>query len=102
MSVPKLHKSVQDHKKVCKITKTQFFIPIILFLVKKGYYGNESLGLAWDHIRVFQIAPSITTQGTALICIRPTNDSRLKWIFQDKQLDTCLRLYRSVFKFLLT
>ena len=23
-------------------------------MVKKGYYGNEGLGLAWDHVKVFQ------------------------------------------------
>ena len=42
-----------------RIARTQKFIPVIL--VKKGY-GNESLGLAWDHmgslqdrIKVFKI-----------------------------------------------
>ena len=43
-----------------RIARTQKFIPVIL--VKKGSYGNESLGLAWDHmgslqdrIKVFKI-----------------------------------------------
>ena len=30
-------------------------MPVMFFLVKKGvkkgFYGNESLGLAWDHAR---------------------------------------------------
>ena len=30
-------------------------------MVKKGYYGNEGLGLAWDHIKVHQMNPFITT-----------------------------------------
>ena len=49
--------SVQDHikvyrncVKVYKITQTEIFIPVILFLVKKvvkkGYYRNEGLSLA--------------------------------------------------------
>ena len=29
-------------------------------MVKKGYYGNESLGLAWDCVEVFQINPFYT------------------------------------------
>ena len=30
-------------------------------VVKKGYYGNESLGLAWDRVKVCQINPFYTT-----------------------------------------
>ena len=30
-------------------------------MVKKGYYGNESLGLAWDCIEVRQMNPFYTT-----------------------------------------
>ena len=55
--------SVQDHIKVygnCikvyKITQTEIFIPVILFLVKKvvkkGYCRNEGLSLAWDWMKV--------------------------------------------------
>ena len=57
------YKSVRDimwvyenHRKVYKIARTQTFIPIILFLVKKmvkkGYYKNESLSLACDGVKV--------------------------------------------------
>ena len=60
-----MHKSIQDRVKVCKITKTQAFIPVILFLakkmVKKGFGENEGLGLAWDCMDVRQIALYITT-----------------------------------------
>ena len=31
-------------------------------MVKKGYYGNEGLGLAWDCIEVCQVAPFSTTE----------------------------------------
>ena len=33
----------------------------INFLVKKRYYGNEGLSLAWDRIKVCQVALFITT-----------------------------------------
>ena len=53
--------------KVCIITQTQIFIPVILFLakkkmVKKEYYGNESFGLAWDCVKVHQIGPFSATK----------------------------------------
>ena len=50
-----------NHIKVSKIIEkckiTQIFIPVILFfwlkkVVKKGYYGNESLVLVWDRMEV--------------------------------------------------
>ena len=51
--------------KVYKITQTQIFTPIIFFLVKnrikKGYYRNENLSLAWDRMEVCQVALCITT-----------------------------------------
>ena len=30
-------------------------------MVEKGYYENESLSLAWDHMEVCQVALFITT-----------------------------------------
>ena len=30
-------------------------------MVKKGYYGNEASGLAWDHVKVPQTTLYITT-----------------------------------------
>ena len=30
-------------------------------MVKKGYYGYEGFGLAWDRIEVHQMNPFITT-----------------------------------------
>ena len=52
-----------NHIKVSKIIEkckiTQIFIPVVLILflwlkkvVKKGYYGNESLVLVWDCMEV--------------------------------------------------
>ena len=35
-------------------------------MVKKGYYGNEGLGLAWDCIEVRQMNPFCTTTITPL------------------------------------
>ena len=35
-------------------------------VVKKGYYGNESWGLAWDRVEVCQINPFYTTSNINL------------------------------------
>ena len=44
------------------------FVPTIpfkkVFLIKKRYYKNECLDLAWDRVKVSQINPFITTHET--------------------------------------
>ena len=55
---PNLYKSVQDY------TNSNLYSLNTLFwlkeVIKKGCYANESLGLAWDRIKVCQINPIYT------------------------------------------
>ena len=65
----KLYNSVQDYSKELHSAKlpsnsnfhscnTHFWLKKV---VKKGYYGNKSLGLAWDRVKVCQINPFYTS-----------------------------------------
>lgn len=80
----KKEKKTQYHRKNVWFV---YMIPFLdVFLVKKRYYRNKGLGLAWDCVKVLYINPFYTT---ALIYAytmpeRLSSQSDQKWKFQKR------------------
>ena len=65
-------KTYRNRIKVYKISQTQIFIPLILFLVKKRvqkeYDVDEYLSLVWDFVNLCQVA-LFTTHKRFIFCV---------------------------------